>query len=366
MTKVIATCISERKGTVKKEVPTIHCIEDYGIEHDAHAGKWHRQVSLMSLQDMKDFQSEYPTQEYGAYAENILIDDYRLRYLPIGSRIKINDVILEVTQIGKECHNGCAIQKRTGQCIMPQIGIFTKVIQGGFISPQDEVFFEVPDMYQRQSSLISSSQQNQITKQHVVIVGIGALGQTLSESLVRMGYQHITLIDFDNMTYSNFNRQRYANLETIGQSKVTTTKTELLKINPSCHIETYNIYLKEKNQIDCINEKSILVDCTDNIQSKIDLEKLATQNNIPLVHGGIDGWYGQVITIFPQEYILKKLFQNKEDKPSSSIVITAQIIASLQAKAVLKLTLGQEEDLKKQLTLVDLLNHDIRTIEIKD
>ena len=139
MGKVIATCISEAKGTQKKNVHTVNLIEDFGIEGDAHAGKWHRQVSLLSWDKIEDFRKKGADIDDGAFGENLVVEGIDFRSLPVGTKLKCNDVILEMTQIGKECHHGCAIFQTMGDCIMPREGVFTKVLKGGVISEGDEM-----------------------------------------------------------------------------------------------------------------------------------------------------------------------------------------------------------------------------------
>ena len=139
MGKVIATCISEAKGTQKKNVHTVNLIEDFGIEGDAHAGKWHRQVSLLSWDKIEDFRKKGADIDDGAFGENLVVEGIDFRSLPVGTKLKCNDVILEMTQIGKECHHGCVIFQTMGDCIMPREGVFTKVLKGGVISEGDEM-----------------------------------------------------------------------------------------------------------------------------------------------------------------------------------------------------------------------------------
>jgi MOSC domain-containing protein YiiM len=135
MGMVEAVCISEKKGMVKKEVPEIHLEENWGITGDAHAGIWHRQVSLLAGESIEQVKKKMPHLKHGVFAENIVSRGVELTALAIGDRLIIDGtVVLEVTQIGKECHNaGCAIKKATGDCIMPREGIFTKVIHGGVV-----------------------------------------------------------------------------------------------------------------------------------------------------------------------------------------------------------------------------------------
>ena len=133
---VEAVCISEKKGMVKKEAPEILLEENWGITGDAHAGIWHRQVSLLAGESIDAVKKKMPHLKHGVFAENIVCRGLDLMTLAIGDRLVIGGkVVLEVTQIGKECHNvGCAIKKATaGDCIMPREGIFTKVLHGGIV-----------------------------------------------------------------------------------------------------------------------------------------------------------------------------------------------------------------------------------------
>ena len=138
MGKILALCISEKKGTLKTEINEANFIEDFGIENDAHAGKWHRQVSLLEFNKIDEFRKKGANVDFGAFGENIVLGGIELHTLPIGQLIKIGDVLLEVTQIGKKCHDKCQIYYQVGECIMPKNGIFTKVLKGGKVKVGDE------------------------------------------------------------------------------------------------------------------------------------------------------------------------------------------------------------------------------------
>ncbi|MDO4614457.1 MAG: molybdopterin adenylyltransferase [Lachnospiraceae bacterium] len=145
MGKLTAICISEKKGTQKAEIPEARLIEDFGIEGDAHAGKWHRQVSLLSLEKIEEFKRRGAEITYGAFGENLIIEGYDFRTLPVGTIVHVGEAVLEITQIGKECHSHCAIYKTMGDCIMPREGVFSVVKQGGWIRPGDPVEVILPD-----------------------------------------------------------------------------------------------------------------------------------------------------------------------------------------------------------------------------
>ena len=148
MGKLIAICISEKKGTQKKPVESAVLKADHGIEGDAHAGNWHRQVSLLGLEKIENFRARGADVEFGAFGENLIIEGFDFRNLPVGTRFKIGDALLEMTQIGKECHTHCAIYHLVGDCIMPREGVFAKVLAGGEIRLGDEVI-EIPPQTDR-------------------------------------------------------------------------------------------------------------------------------------------------------------------------------------------------------------------------
>jgi MOSC domain-containing protein YiiM len=146
MAHVEAVCLSHKKGIVKKEQPQVGVLENWGIDGDAHAGDWHRQISLLAGESIDNVKEILPTLKNGAFAENIITRGIDLNTLQIGDRLQVGDqVVLEITQIGKECHNsGCAIKKATGDCIMPREGLFARVIKGGAISKDDTIMKQTP------------------------------------------------------------------------------------------------------------------------------------------------------------------------------------------------------------------------------
>lgn len=138
MASVVSINISEKKGTVKNKVEKGFFIENHGLSNDAHSGKWHRQVSLLGIESInKMIELGLTEVSYGLFAENITTEGIILYNLPVGTVLNIGEVVLEITQIGKECHNGCEIKNIVGHCIMPKEGIFAKVIKGGIIKVGD-------------------------------------------------------------------------------------------------------------------------------------------------------------------------------------------------------------------------------------
>ena len=142
MNTVLAVCKSEAKGTQKIDVKEAKIIKDYGMEGDAHAGNWHRQISLLAFEKIEEFRSRGAEIDFGAFGENLVVSGFDLKNYTIGTKFRCNDVVLELTQIGKKCHHGCQIFQKMGDCIMPREGVFCKVIQGGMIKVGDEFFVE--------------------------------------------------------------------------------------------------------------------------------------------------------------------------------------------------------------------------------
>lgn len=139
MANVKAVCISEKKGTRKHEVQSIKVLINHGIAGDAHAGNWHRQISLLAQESIDKLKKTGLELTPGAFAENIITQGIELISLQIGTKIKIGNTTLEVTQIGKECHNDCEIKRTAGKCVMPTEGIFAIVIEEGEVFPGDSI-----------------------------------------------------------------------------------------------------------------------------------------------------------------------------------------------------------------------------------
>lgn len=139
MGTAVSVCISEKKGTAKHPVPEIILRVGHGIDGDAHAGNWHRQVSLLAVESVEPMRKLIPDLPIGAFAENILTEGIVLKSLPVGTVLQAGEALLAVTQIGKECHADCAIRKAVGDCVMPREGIFAIVLQGGVLRPGDSI-----------------------------------------------------------------------------------------------------------------------------------------------------------------------------------------------------------------------------------
>ncbi len=135
MGKLLAVCISTARGTEKHPVPQALLVENFGIQGDAHAGNWHRQVSLLSAERIAAFQARGAQVKDGAFGENLIVSGIDCKALPVGTLLQCGTALLEITQIGKECHSHCKIFQQIGDCIMPREGVFARVLRGGTIYP---------------------------------------------------------------------------------------------------------------------------------------------------------------------------------------------------------------------------------------
>ena len=139
MGRIVAICTSVKKGTKKEEVKEIELVEDFGLKGDAHGGKWHRQVSLLAKEEIDSFNKKGGKVVYGDFGENLVTEGIDLASLSVGDKVIIGDALIEITQLGKKCHDKCEIFYSVGECIMPTKGIFGKVLKGGDISLGEEI-----------------------------------------------------------------------------------------------------------------------------------------------------------------------------------------------------------------------------------
>ena len=142
---VRAICLSERRGIPKSPVAVAKLVEGWGLEGDAHAGRWHRQVSLLSAEKIEAFRAKGAAVDDGAFGENLIVEGIDVSALAVGTRLRCGEALLEITQIGKECHSRCAIYEAMGDCIMPREGVFARVLEGGEIREGCRIELERPE-----------------------------------------------------------------------------------------------------------------------------------------------------------------------------------------------------------------------------
>lgn len=213
---------------------------------------------------------------------------------------------------------------------------------------------------------LSVEENNKLREFSVCVVGCGGLGGYIIEMLARLGIGRITLVDSDTFDESNLNRQLLSNESLIGFSKVKAAKERINKINSEVLVNYVEKEITEKNCNDIISNHHIVVDALDNISSRLVLQYECEKLSIPLVHGAISGWYGQVSTILPGDKTLDLLYkdkvvENKLGNPS----FTPPIVASIQVSEVIKVLLNKCNILRNKLLMIDLLNNDFNIIELK-
>ena len=209
---VKAVCISLKRGTAKKNIHESELIKDFGIKNDAHGGNWHRQVSLISAEKILQFNKSGGNVKDGDFGENLIVEGIDFKSLPVGTLLKCNESVLEISQIGKDCHSHCEIFKRVGDCIMPREGVFAKVIKGGYIKEGDVMTAEINKEKKLTAAVITLSDKGSIGQR------VDKSGPKVKEILEENGYEVIEYIllsdDKDNISKNliRLSDQRQVNL----------------------------------------------------------------------------------------------------------------------------------------------------------
>lgn len=213
------------------------------------------------------------------------------------------------------------------------------------------------DQFVENFGIISQGSFEKIKKIKILIVGLGGLGGYLANTLIRLGVSHLFLVDYDLFSVSNMNRQLFSNQKTISKSKVIQVKEELILINPNANIKIFDKRI-EDIKMDEYKDIDIIFDAVDHIPTKIFLESLATKLNVPLIHGAIGGYFGQIGVIMPNEYILKEIYQSNHgiEQHLRSPSFTPPIISNMMCVEFVK-WIEQKDFLKNQIMMIDLLNY---------
>lgn len=231
----------------------------------------------------------------------------------------------------------------------------------------------IPLRYKRNLGSISISEQIKLLCSRVAVIGSGGLGGNILELLVRLGVGELIVIDGDKFNESNLNRQILCTEENIGKSKVDEAVKRIKKINSGIKIKGYALFINSKNIQEIIQGADLAVDALDNIPSRFILEKACREIKIPLVHGAVDGFNGQVGTIFPQDKGLELIYgSSKEFNKQKGIsglsvpTITPALIASLQVEEVVKILLQRGKLLRNKLLYINLEEHDIEILKLDE
>lgn len=216
--------------------------------------------------------------------------------------------------------------------------------------------------YSRNMGIMNDSELKKFVFTKVLVVGVGGLGGFIASSLARIGVSSISIVDFDVFDDSNLNRQMFSTLKTINKSKVDVVKQGLLDINPNLNIKAIHTKLDETFDLSFFDDIDIVFDAVDNIESKVLLEKYCNTYKIPLIHGAIAGWYGQLGIVMPGSNILSELYMNNKHGIESELMsptFTPGVIGNMMISEFVKFILKKEALINKIL-YVDLLDHEYR------
>jgi len=224
------------------------------------------------------------------------------------------------------------------------------------------------DRYSRNISTLSAQENESLKNFSVCVVGCGGLGGYIIEMLGRLGIGHITAIDGDAFDESNLNRQVLSDMESIGVKKSLKAKERMGKVNPLIEVKAVTEKLTELNGREILKGADVVVDALDSIETRLMLENLCEELNIPLVHGAIAGWYGQVATILPGDGTLKRLFEGKAakgiEKKLGNPSFTPALVASIEVSEVVKLLIKRGQVLSKKMLVIDLLEQEYEIITL--
>lgn len=224
------------------------------------------------------------------------------------------------------------------------------------------------DRYSRNISTLSAEENESLKNFSVCVVGCGGLGGYVIEMLGRLGIGHITAIDGDAFDESNLNRQVLSDMESIGIKKALKAKERMEKVNPLIEVKAVTDKLTELNGREILKGADVVVDALDSIETRLMLENLCEELNIPLVHGAIGGWYGQVTTVLPGDGTLKHLYEGKGakgiEKKLGNPSFTPALVASIEVSETVKLLIKRGEVLSRKMLVIDLLEQDYEIITL--
>lgn len=228
---------------------------------------------------------------------------------------------------------------------------------------------EFKHRYDRNKSSISEEEQKTLSKKAVGVIGAGGLGGYLVEQMARVGIGKIIVVDNDVFSESNLNRQRFAKENNLGKSKADEAKKEVEFINSEVEIVTYKDLLTLENGKAILNDADLVLDGVDNSRTRLLMQDLCKQLEIPLVHGAIAGWYGQVSVVMPGDDTLSTIYSNPDaegiEKQIGNPPFIPALVASYQVAEALKVLLGKGEILRKKLLYIDTLSHKTTIIKCK-
>jgi len=220
------------------------------------------------------------------------------------------------------------------------------------------------NLFQGNRGIMSDAELEKVSKTRILLVGLGGLGGHLANSLTRLGIHAIALVDDDRFSVSNLNRQLFSSTETLGKYKTEAVSKELMKINPEIELTSYPIRIQEIDTA-VFGKIDLIIDAVDDIKTKLYLEAVGKKHRIPLLHGAIGGWYGQIGLSLPGSNLLSDFYGDAPrglEKALGSPTFIPPVIANLMIAEMIKFLCGRFPNLANQLMMVDVLNHDSRVV----
>lgn len=219
------------------------------------------------------------------------------------------------------------------------------------------------------NGIFSKKDMDKIQAAHVAVIGSGGLGGYIIEMLARVGIGQMTIVDGDVFDETNLNRQILSTMNNLGQAKAMEAKKHMAAINPDVKVHAFHAYMEADNVSSLLANVDLVVDGLDSIGGRLILQSFCEEAQIPLVHGAIAGWYGQVTTIFPGDRTLDRLYKDASDRGLEDELgnpsFTPATIASIQVSEALKVITGKEEVLRKKILMIDLLDNEFHIIEME-
>lgn len=224
---------------------------------------------------------------------------------------------------------------------------------------------QIPQTFQANFGVLNEKDFQKLTNIHVLVIGVGGIGGNLVNGLIRLGVQHVTLVDFDTFDATNLNRQLFSHMETINYPKCTIIQQELLKINPNLLIRSFSSRIQEIGEEE-FYDVDYIMDAVDDIPTKLYIEDLATELDIPVLHGSCAGWYAQVGWIMPGKNVLHKLYQNQEKGIEQELMnppFAPSATASYMVSEFLKMIQQSPNTVINELLLIDLDNNELHRLK---
>ncbi|WP_353893949.1 HesA/MoeB/ThiF family protein [Proteinivorax hydrogeniformans] len=222
--------------------------------------------------------------------------------------------------------------------------------------------------YVKNMNMLSIEENKKLKKFKVCVVGCGGLGGYIVEMLVRLGIGHITVVDYDKFDETNLNRQLLSDVKNLGNLKSEAAKHRAELVNPDIKVETVNKRFDSKNGEKILKEHDVVIDALDNIETRLLLQEIAKELQIPLVHGAIAGWYGQVTTILPGDDTLNRIYDKSQNKGVEEDLgnpsFTPALVASIQVSETLKLLITRGDLLRKKLLNINTFDQEYDVIQL--